>query len=148
MISSLITAAAIAFLWMVFQRKAVDARALLSVSAFYLLFAVLIVSYFTHRWEHIPAADHARANPLAAQPQAIAAGAAAFRSNCQQCHRADARGDGKLYPSLRSARLRKATDGDIEWFLRQGENAQGMPSWAALPESERWQIVAYLRTIQ
>jgi cation:H+ antiporter len=148
LISGIVTMVAIAFLWLVFRRGSVDARALLPVCAFYGIFAVLIASYFTHRWEHIPAADHARVNPTEGHVEAVAAGAAAYREYCQQCHRENARGDGKGHPSLRSARLRKATDGDIEWFLRQGVAGQGMPSWASLPETERWQIVSYLKSIQ
>ena len=57
-------------------------------------------------------------------------------------------GDGRKRPSLRSDRIRTASDGDIEWFLRQGDMAHGMPSWSSLPEAQRWQIVAYLKSIQ
>jgi mono/diheme cytochrome c family protein len=41
-----------------------------------------------------------------------------------------------------------ASDGDIEWFLRQGDLGHGMPSWSSLPEAQRWQVVAYLKSIQ
>jgi mono/diheme cytochrome c family protein len=99
-------------------------------------------------WEHVPARDHARANPLAAQPEAVAAGALVYRDHCLQCHKADAQGDGHKRPALRSERLRAASDGDIEWFLRQGDLAHGMPSWSSLPQAQRWQVVAYLRSIQ
>jgi hypothetical protein len=40
------------------------------------------------------------------------------------------------------------TDGDIEWFLRQDDLAHGMPSWSSLPGEQRWQLVAYLKSIQ
>jgi mono/diheme cytochrome c family protein len=100
------------------------------------------------RWQHVPAKDHARTNPLAVFPEAQAAGALVYRDHCQQCHKADAMGDGHKRPALRSERLRTATDGDIEWFLRQGDLAHGMPSWSSLPEAQRWQIIAYLRSIQ
>lgn len=99
-------------------------------------------------WDHVPPKDHARANPLASQPAAIPAGALVFADHCAQCHKADARGDGRKRPSLRSENLRGASDGDIEWFLRQGDLAHGMPSWSSLPSEQRWQIVAYLRSIQ
>jgi cation:H+ antiporter len=146
-ISAAVTLAAIAFLWMVFRAGAADARALVSVSGFYCVFSALTLYYFVHRWEHIPATDHARANPVASQPQAIAAGAAGYREHCFQCHGQEARGNAS-YPALRSARLRRATDGDIEWFLRQGVPGSEMPSWTALQQEERWQIVAYLKSIQ
>lgn len=102
----------------------------------------------TSHWEGIPARDHAHVNPLAGQPQAIQAGAVVYREHCLQCHRANAEGDGKKHPSLRSPQIRHASDGDIEWFLRQGDLRHGMPSWSSLPEAQRWQIVAYLRSIQ
>jgi cation:H+ antiporter len=148
LISGIVTAVAIAFLWMLFRRGAVDARMLSTVCVFYGIFAVLVAAYFTQRWEHVPQADHARANPAAGRPESVALGEAAYRAHCQSCHREGARGDQNGHPSLRSARLRKATDGDIEWFLRQGEMGQGMPSWASLPQNERWQIVTYLKSIQ
>jgi mono/diheme cytochrome c family protein len=99
-------------------------------------------------WDHVPAKDHDRANPMAGRPEAIAAGALIYSDHCAQCHRADARGDGHKRPSLRSDSLRKATDGDIEWFLRQGDLAHGMPSWASLPADQRWQLVTYLKSLQ
>jgi len=100
------------------------------------------------RWQQIPEKDHRQTNPMAGQPEAIAAGALVYREHCQQCHRADAQGDGHKMPSLRSERIRSASDGDIEWFLRQGDLGRGMPSWSSLPQAQRWQIVAYLRSIQ
>ena len=57
-------------------------------------------------------------------------------------------GDGHKKPSLRTDRIKSATDGDLEWFLRQGDLGKGMPSWSSLPQAQRWQLVAYLRSIQ
>ncbi|MGO8734703.1 MAG: c-type cytochrome [Terriglobia bacterium] len=116
---------------------------LISLSA-----AVAVAAVSRSHWEHVPAKDHARANPLAAQPEAAVAGALVYREHCLQCHKADARGDGHRRPSLHSKRLRTVSDGDIEWFLRQGDRAHGMPSWSSLPRAQRWQLVAYLRSIQ
>lgn len=99
-------------------------------------------------WERVPAKDHAHQNPMAGQPDAAAAGAFVYRDHCQQCHQANAQGDGRKRPSLRSEGIRSVTDGDIEWFLRQGDLRHGMPSWSSLPQAQRWQLVAYLRSIQ
>lgn len=99
-------------------------------------------------WEHIPAKDHARANPLAGKPEATAAGAVVYRDHCLQCHKANASGDGHNRPTLRSNRIRNASDGDLEWFLRQGDLRHGMPSWSSLPQAQRWQVITYLRSIQ
>src|SRR5271166_6292258 len=100
------------------------------------------------RWEHVPGKDHARGNPQAGNPEAAAAGAMVYREHCMQCHRAYAMGDGHRRPALRSERIRRVSDGDIEWFLRQGDLGHGMPSWSSLPEAQRWQVIAYLRSIQ
>jgi mono/diheme cytochrome c family protein len=110
--------------------------------------AGLALAASSSRWEHIPAKDHARANPMSGRPESISAGALVYRDHCLQCHKENAQGDGRKKPSLRSERVRTASDGDIEWFLRQGDLGHGMPSWSNLPEAQRWQLVAYLRSIQ
>lgn len=99
------------------------------------------------RLQQAPAKDHNRINPLQSNAQAVAAGGDLYRDHCAQCHKANAGGD-EHHPSLRSERVESASDGDLEWFLRQGDLAHGMPSWAALPQSQRWQLVLYLRSIQ
>jgi mono/diheme cytochrome c family protein len=112
------------------------------------LSGVLAIAASSSRLQRVPAKDHTRANPLSGQADATVAGALLYRDHCLQCHKANAMGDGRKRPALRSARIRTATDGDIEWFLRQGDLGKGMPSWSRLPETQRWQLVAYLRSIQ
>jgi mono/diheme cytochrome c family protein len=99
-------------------------------------------------WHHVSAKDRTRINPMAGNPEAVAAGVLIYRDHCQQCHKANGAGDGGKRPSLRSDAIRNATDGDLEWFLRQGDLAHGMPSWSSLPENQRWQLVDYLRSLQ
>lgn len=41
-----------------------------------------------------------------------------------------------------------ASNGDLEWILRQGDIAHGMPSWSEPPEAHRRQLVACLKPIQ
>jgi mono/diheme cytochrome c family protein len=110
--------------------------------------ALSLAAASSSRWKQVPARDHARPNPLAGSSDTIAAGALVYREHCLQCHKANAMGDGHKRPSLRSDRIRTASDGDIEWFLRQGDLGHGMPSWSSLPAAQRWQIVAWLRSIQ
>lgn len=99
-------------------------------------------------FEGIPARDHARVNPLTGKAEAVTAGGALYKDHCAECHQADANGDGNKKPSLRSATVRSATDGDLEWFLRQGDLRHGMPSWSSMPQAHRWAIIAYLRSLQ
>jgi mono/diheme cytochrome c family protein len=114
---------------------------------FFFVAAMAFAAVHSH-WDHVPAKDHERANPMAGRQDTIAAGALIYNDHCAQCHRADARGDTHKHPSLRSQTMRNATDGDIEWFLRQGDLAHGMPSWASLPAQQRWQLVTYLKSLQ
>ena len=94
----------------------------------------------------VPQSDRARVNPYAGKPEAVEAGANLFRNNCAKCHGAEAEGKGSR-PSLKSDRLKAASDGEIAWLLKNGNAYKGMPGWGGLPEQERWQIVAYLRSL-
>jgi mono/diheme cytochrome c family protein len=94
----------------------------------------------------VPEADRKRVNPMAGQAEAIAAGKRVFEDHCAKCHGEGAIGKGKR-PSLRSERVQQATDGEIFWLLKNGNLGKGMPTWAALPEPMRWQIIAYLKSL-
>lgn len=96
----------------------------------------------------VPSRDHARVNPLNGKAEAITAGSALYKDHCAECHQAHAQGDGKKKPSLRTPEVKSATDGDLEWFLRQGDLRHGMPSWSSLPQAHRWAIIAYIRSLQ
>jgi len=87
----------------------------------------------------VPEKDDTRANPIAGNPEEVAPGAAIYKDRCAHCHGPT----GWATPSPKSA-----ADGDLEWFLRQGDLRHGMPSWSSLPRGQRWQIVAYLRSLQ
>jgi mono/diheme cytochrome c family protein len=110
--------------------------------------SLLLCAASSSRLGNTPEKDHNRTNPLASRPETVSAGELVYKDHCAQCHRSDAMGDGRKKPSLRSERVKSATDGDLEWFLRQGDLRHGMPSWSNLPEAKRWQLVAYLRSIQ
>jgi mono/diheme cytochrome c family protein len=104
-------------------------------------------SQFDGKWLHrVPDEDRARANPFAHQPQAETVGKSLFAQNCARCHGANANGLPNR-PSLRSPRIRHATDGELAWMLRNGNPYKGMPPWSSIPEQQRWQIIAYLRTL-
>jgi mono/diheme cytochrome c family protein len=114
-----------------------------------LLLAASAVSYAAggSDWiKKVPAVDQSRTNPYAGQPDAIAAGRNLYANNCSRCHGANAEGHGSR-PALVSERISGATDGQLAWLLKNGEPFHGMPSWGSMPEQQRWQIVAWLRSL-
>jgi mono/diheme cytochrome c family protein len=94
----------------------------------------------------VPEKERGHKNPLAESEEAAAAGAILFRRSCASCHGEDARGTGKR-PSLRTERVRRATDGELHWLLTNGQLGEGMPSWSRLPEVQRWQLIRYLHSL-
>jgi mono/diheme cytochrome c family protein len=97
--------------------------------------------------EEAPAAMRSRSNPFEGQPSAILAGRKLFLRHCAECHGEDGRGIGRA-ANLHSAAVQQAPPGELAWFLKSGDLRAGMPSWSRLPEQRRWQIVAYLKTLQ
>jgi mono/diheme cytochrome c family protein len=90
--------------------------------------------------------DRLRVNPLADDDSAITVGARIFGEHCATCHGVGAGGIGRR-PSLRTVRVHDASDGELQWLLRNGSLAHGMPAWSGLPEVQRWQIVRYLHSL-
>jgi mono/diheme cytochrome c family protein len=116
------------------------------IAVFLLLPAVCLATADGSWLKRVPQVDRARTNPYAADPVAASAGRNLFRNNCAKCHGENAEGKAKR-PSLKSKRIQTATDGELEWLIKNGEDFKGMPGWGALPEPERWQIISYLRSL-
>jgi mono/diheme cytochrome c family protein len=122
-------------------------RRLSGVWGLLLLGAALVATAEVNQdWlKKVPPAERARTNPYAGQADAIAAGGRLFADRCARCHGADLNGvHGK--PSLKTAVVGNATEGELFWLLRNGDLRHGMPSWSGLPEPERWEIVAFLKS--
>jgi mono/diheme cytochrome c family protein len=83
-------------------------------------------------------------NPFEGNDQARRAGAKLYRRECASCHGVNREGLGHA-PSLKSTEVTQASPGALFWVLRNGSLRQGMPSFAHLPEPQRWQIIAFLR---
>jgi glucose/arabinose dehydrogenase len=92
-----------------------------------------------------PAAAAALANPYQGVAEAQT-GRDLYGANCASCHGTSAQGGGSIPPLAHSA-VQGATDGELFWFITTGSVKDGMPSWSALPEQQRWQIVTYLKTL-
>jgi mono/diheme cytochrome c family protein len=117
--------------------------------AFLLLVPTVLLAADGAWLRRVPDEDRARRNPFAGQPQAAQAGQRVFHENCARCHGVDANGrtTKPSRPSLRSERIRHAKDGEIFWMLKNGNPYLGMPQWTSIPEQQRWQVIAYLRTL-
>lgn len=86
-------------------------------------------------------------NPYANDANAIAAGKQLYiHMNCAYCHGFD--GGGGMGPNLADDYWRfGGDDADVYKSIYEGRG-KGMPAWgAALPESDIWKIIAYVRTL-
>ena len=90
--------------------------------------------------------EHARPaeNPFRGDARAARAGARLFARECSACHGASAQGLGRV-PPLTSPLVRQVGPGTLFWILRNGSRSRRMPSFAHLPEAQRWQIIAFLQ---
>jgi len=87
-----------------------------------------------------------RRNPLATDPDAVAAGGKLFAQHCAECHGEMAEG-GKKAPSLLADEVQQATPGTLFWLLTNGVVRRGMPVWSKLPEPQRWQLVSFIKSL-
>lgn len=119
------------------------------VVSFLLAASLLCLAYpGDGKWlQRVPQKERGRSNPFATSREASEAGAKLFAEHCAECHGKSAQGEHG-HPALVSARVRHATDGELQWLLRNGSLWNGMPSWSSLPEQQRWQIITYLRDLQ
>ena len=97
------------------------------------------------RFHDAPATSVQLKNPYAAQPDAADAGGRTYASDCAGCHGPSGKGGGNV-PSLVSGPTQGASDGELFWFITEGDVNSGMPSWAGLPEPQRWGLVSYLKS--
>jgi mono/diheme cytochrome c family protein len=92
-----------------------------------------------------------RVNPVPATTDAVQHGHDLFRRECEQCHGKAGHGDGpngiSLQPrpaDLSSERVQSQSDGAIFWKMTEG---RGMMPTAPLSDSEKWAVIAYIRTL-
>jgi mono/diheme cytochrome c family protein len=85
-------------------------------------------------------------NPLEINVEAQRAGAKLYQRECAACHGESREGSAKV-PPLAQPEVYKAAPGTLFWILRNGSLSTGMPSFAHLPEAQRWQIIAFLTRV-
>ncbi len=98
-------------------------------------------------FHNAPVSSSELKNPYAGETAAVAAGARLYTTNCGSCHGIKGRGTGNI-PALAHGSTQVASDGEVFWFITKGSVDNGMPSWASMPEQNRWQIVTYLKSLK
>jgi len=100
------------------------------------------------------------ANPVAASPEAVAAGMRHFAGYCAPCHGNDGGGTGTLYgrglfpkaPDMRLPATQDLTDGELFYIIENGVRFTGMPAFGSgtadpAGETLAWQLVHFLRRL-
>jgi len=111
-----------------------------------LLYAPAVLWAQNAKFHNAPASAKNTKNPYAGQATAAADGAKLYTRNCGSCHGVGGRGTGNV-PALSAVWKKKPTDGEIFWYVTQGDVENGMPSWQRIPEDQRWKIITYIRTL-
>jgi glucose/arabinose dehydrogenase len=118
----------------------------LSAFLFAAIGVCLPVSAQTASFHGAPAAPEQAKNPYAGKRSAAQAGANLFARHCAACHGPKGEGTGNI-PALAKGPTQSAPDGAIFWFITQGDPNNGMPAWSSLSEQQRWQLIAYLKSL-
>ena len=92
-------------------------------------------------------------NPVKATPDGLASAAHAYKLNCAGCHGVKGDGNGAAAAGLErkpanftdAKFMSERTDGDLFWKISNGRPP--MPTWQTLSETQRWELVNYLRTL-
>jgi glucose/arabinose dehydrogenase len=115
-----------------------------------LLFAgsvVLTVHSQTGSFHDAPVSVEKNKNPYAGQADALVAGKQVYTRNCGVCHGVGGKGTGNV-PPLANGKVQSAPAGAVFWYITRGNADNGMPSWAALTEPQRWQVVSYIQSLK
>ena len=117
--------------------------------AFALGLASTIVLAESSDWKAPPVAAN-RPNPVAGNAKATELGQKLYVANCMSCHGQSGRGDGpggaalEKKPADLSKKIIGQTDGALFWKITEGRSP--MVSWRSLTETQRWEVVNYIKT--
>ncbi len=128
----------------------------MKTATFFLSAAALLVIPFiasaAEPWV-APASARNRANAYANNASAVAAGKKLFVANCISCHGPTGKGDGPAAVALNpkpanfsDSKVSRQADGELFWKISEGRGAM-VPWKGSLNETQRWQLVNYIRSI-
>lgn len=114
-----------------------------------------LAAHDAHGHASVPPEARSLENPLRASAQLVRAGGALYAASCSGCHGADGKsrtrmaGTLTVRPTDLSNRLMESMrDGEIFWVVTHGTSAN-MPAFGtALGETERWELVLYVRELR
>lgn len=104
-----------------------------------------------------PESANSLTNPLKGQADAVSAGKKLYTTYCAVCHGDRGKGDGIAAAGLNpkpadhtSAKVQSQSDGAIFWKITNGRAPiASMASYKnTLSETQRWQLVTYIRTLK
>ena len=96
-------------------------------------------------------------NPVKATPASIAKGKTLFEGQCQSCHGATGKGDGKSAATLNpkpsdltdASWKHGASDGEMFTLIKDGSKNTSMRGYASkMTEEDLWNVVNYVRTLK
>lgn len=116
------------------------------LAIFFLQLTLLFAADDDAKFHDAPDSAQQMKNPYEGQAGAAQAGKALYTTNCGSCHGQTGKGTGNI-PPLAEGKLDAVKPGEVFWFITRGDKNNGMPSWAQLPEKERWQIVSYVKSM-
>ncbi len=115
-----------------------------SVVALSTVFAIFLQAK-DKSFHNAPASAKEMKNPYEGQASAVQAGKKIYLFRCSRCHGKNAEGSGNI-PALVDGALESVTTGELFWFITHG-SPNGMPSWASLPQRQRWEVVSYVKSL-